>query len=183
MRRLAIAASIPLLCLALGNEPARAMPSASAICEEIEAALPGVRFDRESHIRLGRIALGLLKPIARWALDEDDEARVYLAAIKKVEVASYRVLGTADFSNSRTFLDLEKRLLNKGWVKMVRSRDGDGDNWVFLRHREDGTIRNLIVIEFDRDELNIVGIEGRIDDIFAAALADEPGEISALFGS
>ena len=68
------------------------MPSCRAVHAEIEKQFPGVEFERESHIRLGRIALAFIKPIARWALDDDDEARTYLSAIKTVYVGSFRVV-------------------------------------------------------------------------------------------
>ena len=66
---------------------------------------------------------------------------------------------------------------------MLRERDDDDNTWVFLRQRQDGSTRGILVIELDDSELSIVGVEGRIDDILAEAIANEPGEFSGLFGS
>ena len=178
--------TVLLLLLSLASAipgEAGGLPSASSVRDEIEQGMPGARFERESRIRLGRIALAVIKPVARWALDDDDEARTYLDAIKKIDIATYRVLDlpeNADLSASRR---IESRMQENGWVKMLRERDDDTNTWVFLRHHKDGAIRGLLVIELDDRELSVVGVEGRIDEILAEAIADEPGEFSGLFGS
>jgi hypothetical protein len=176
---------LSILLFFTGVEPGSAggLPSANAISRELEGQLPGVRFERESHIHLGRIALAFIKPIARWALDEDDEARTYLAAIRKIDVATYRVVGMPRTADGTPLRRIEKRMLENDWVRMVRTREVDDNTWVFLRYRPDGSIRSLFVIELDQQELSIVGVEGRIDDLLAEAIADEPGEFAGLFGS
>ena len=180
-----LAACLLLLPL-IAATPAEAgggMPSCRAVHAEIEQQLPGVELERESHIRLGRIALAFVKPIARWALDEDDEVRTYLSAIKKVDVATYRVVDLPEAPTTSVIPGLESRMLENGWTKMLRERDEEDNTWVFLRQRKDGSIRGLLVIDLDATELSIVGVEGRIDDILAEAIANEPGEFSGLFGS
>ena len=170
----------------LGATTSRAgggMPSCHTVYQEIEQQLPGAEFERESHIRLGRFALAFVKPIARWALDDDDEARNYLAAIKKVDIATYRVLDLPHTPDLSALRGIESRMSKNGWIKMLRESDDDDNTWVFLNHRKDGSIRGLVVIELDRYELSIVGVEGRIDDILAEAVADEPDGFADLFGS
>lgn len=184
MNRLLVALSLLILLFAATSTRAESgMPSARAVCHEIERELPGAQFERESHLRLGRVALAFVKPIARWALDDDDEARTYLAAIKKVDIATYRVLDLPENSETDAIRRIEGRMLDNGWIKMLRERDDDDNTWIFLRHRKDGSVRGLLVIELNHRELSIVGVEGRIDEILAQAIADEPGEFSSLFGS
>ena len=69
------------------------------------------------------------------------------------------------------------------WMLLVRDVDDEDNTWVFLRQRKDGSIRGLLVIDLDPSELSIVGVEGRIDDILAEAIANKPDEFSGLFGS
>lgn len=182
-----ILTTVSLFLLTLGVAiPCKAgdgMPSCRTIYQEIEQQLPGAEFDRESHIRLGRIALAFVKPIARWAIDEDDMALSALSAIKKVDIATYRVVDLPESPKISSIRGIESRMLENGWTKLLRERDDDDNTWVFLRHRQDGSIRGLLVIELDAHELSIVGVEGRIDDLLAEAIADEPGEFSGLFGS
>ncbi len=66
---------------------------------------------------------------------------------------------------------------------MVRSREDKDNTWVFTRHRDDGSIRGLLVVELDESELTIVGVEGRIDEILANAIADEPRDFTSFFDS
>jgi len=159
------------------------MPSAQSICDEIQQGIPGARFERESHLRLGRVALTFVKPIVRLALDEDDEARAIVRNINRVDIATYRVVelpGTVDISVLRK---IESRMTDNGWSKIVRSREDDDNTWVFSRHRDDGSITGIFVVDLDEYELSIVGVEGRLDEILANAIADEPGEFTNLFGS
>jgi hypothetical protein len=178
-----VSLSLLPLVVALPCEAGEGMPSCRTIYQEIEAQLPGAEFDRESHIRLGRVALAFVKPIARWALDDDDEALTYLSAIKKVDIATYRVVDLPEAPSPSIIRNLEHRMLKNGWIKMLRERDDDDNTWVFLRQQQDGSTRGVLVIELDDSELSIVGVEGRIDDILTEAIANEPGEFSGLFGS
>ena len=173
---------LPLLS-AVPSAAGGSMPSCRTVYQEIEQQLPGVEFERESHIRLGRVALAFVKPLARWVMDEDEEALTYLKAIKKVEIASYRVDGLPATADIVAIRRIESRMLENGWTRMLREREDDDNTWIYLRHRQDGSIRGILVIELDSSELSIVGVEGRIDEILAEAIADEPGEFSGLFGS
>lgn len=158
-------------------------PSSQSVYRQIEQGIPGASFKRESRVRLGRVAMALVKPVAWLALDKDDEARVYLSAIKSVDIATYRVVEMPDAVDVGVIGQIEARLLENGWQKIVRSREGKENSWVFSRHRDDGSIRGILVIALDRYELEIVGVEGRLDEILAQAIAEEPGEFSGLFGS
>ena len=70
--------------------------------------------------------------------------------------------------------------IEKGLPGAQFERDDDDNTWIFLRHRKDGSVRGSLVIELNHRELSILGVEGWIDEISAA---DEPDELSSLFGS
>ena len=159
------------------------MPSAQSVCDEIEKEIPGAQFERESHIRLGRVAMALVKPMVRLALDKDDEARAMVNAIKRVDIATYRVVELPNTLDTSVIRHIESRFADRGWNKIVRTREDDDNTWVFSRHRDDGSISGIFVVDLDGYELSIVGVEGRLDEILANAIADEPGEFSSLFGS
>lgn len=159
------------------------MPSAQSVRHEIEQELPGARFERQSHIRLGRIAMAIARPIVRWTLDKDDEVRALVSGIKRVDIATYRVVELPQTLDVAVIRRIESRMTDNGWHKIVRSREEDDNTWVFSRHRDDGSLSGILVIDLDRDELNIVGVEGRLDEVLATAIADEAGEFSGLLGS
>ena len=85
------------------------MPLAQSVCDEIEDEIPGAQFERESHIRLGRIAMTLAKPIVRWALNEDDEARAMIKHIKRVDIATYRVADLPETLDTAVIRRIESR--------------------------------------------------------------------------
>lgn len=183
MRLAKVLLVLTLLAPATLAAGSKKMPTAQSVCDEIQKGIPGARFERESHIRLGRVALTFVKPLVRLALDEDDEARAIIRNIKRVDIATYRVIewpGTVDTAVVRR---IENRMTANGWNKLVRSREDDDNTWVFSRHRDDGSITGIFVVELDSYELSIVGVEGRMDEILANAIADEPGEFSRLFGT
>ena len=159
------------------------MPSAPSVRDEIAQAIPEARFEVESRIRLGRVAMAFVKPVVRLVLDEDEEARAIIGAIKRVDVATYRVTDLPDSVDLAAIRGIEGRLTRNGWSTMVRSREDKDNTWVFTRHRDDGSIRGLLVVELDESELTIVGVEGRIDEILANAIADEPRDFTSFFDS
>lgn len=161
-------ATLPLL-VACDGEP----PSAGQVRAHLERSLPGVRFRREEHIRLGRFTLSLVRGLVRLA-GEDRETRQTLGSIRRVEVATYEVEGELDLTGLQAPRDLERRLADAGWHPMVREREEDSLTWVFVRADDAGAIRNLYVVELDPGELTIVDLAGRIDEIMARALADDP---------
>ncbi|MEZ5332574.1 MAG: DUF4252 domain-containing protein [Thermoanaerobaculia bacterium] len=171
MRRRAavlIVAGLPWL-VACDGEP----PSASQVRAHLERSLPGVRFHQEEHIRLGRFSLALVRGLVRMA-GEDRQTRQTLGSIRRVEVATYEVEGSLDLAGIAAPRDLERRLAETGWQPMVRERDEDSLTWVFVRPDEDGSIRNLYVVALDPAELTVVDLVGRIDEILARAVADDP---------
>lgn len=158
-------------------------PSVDSVRWELEQQLPGVRFERESHIRLGRLTMALAKPIVRWALDEDDEARAIVTNIKRVDVGVYRVVSLPDLGELDLEPRFEQRLAANGWTMVVRQNEEDERTWVFTREDKEGKIRGLFVATLDADELTLVSIDGRLDRVIAAALADDPGELVEILGS
>ena len=61
----------------------RGTPSVAGLRWEIERQMPGIDLERESHLRLGRFTFGVLKRVALWAMDDDEEAREIVAHIRR----------------------------------------------------------------------------------------------------
>lgn len=158
-------------------------PSVASVRWELEQQLPGVRFERESHIRLGRLTMALAKPIVRWALDEDEEARAIVSNIKRLDVGVFRVVALPALHELHLDLRFEQRLAANGWTMVVHEQDDADRTWVFTRADKQGKIRGLFVAALDAEELTLVSLDGRIDRVLAAALADNPGELLDILGS
>ena len=85
-----------LLFLLVSAAAGREAPSVSAGRSQLESQIPEARFEKDFHIRLGRVSLGLLKPLVRMGLDEDEEEMAWIRAIKRLEVGTYRVVSLPD---------------------------------------------------------------------------------------
>lgn len=156
-------------------------PSASTIKWQLESHIPGLQLELDSHVRVPRIAMWTARKILRLASEEDQEDLRVMSHIRRVNVATYRVLQYPDDDTPNTPYRFEKRLADAGWTLMVHQRDGDDQTWMFHRQGEGDAITNLYVVALDHYELTIVDLAGRIDLIVAEAFADDPGELIEVF--
>lgn len=157
-------------------------PSAAAIEWQLERHIPGLDLERESHIRIPRIAMVAARKVMRFASDEDREDLKLISHVKRVNVATYRVVSMPDVKDFNVPTRFEDRLNESGWELMVRTREDDELTWLFYRPAEEGGITNLYVVALDPHELTVVDLAGRIDRIIAEAFADDPGELVEIFG-
>lgn len=174
---------IPIL-LVLGSTTACSeSPSVSTVRSQLESRIPDARFEKEFHIRLGRVALGLLKPLAKMALDEgEQEEMAWLRAIRRVEVGTYRVVSLPDHLDLEPPPSLRRKLEKNGWSTLARVQEPGEMTMVLLREDRDGEIRGLFVLELDEAELTLVSLEGKLSRVMAEAMAHEPGKLAGMFG-
>lgn len=71
-------------------------PTAEQVRLELEQQLPGAQFERESHIHLGRISMGAVKQVLRFTSPKGSIERQLIASLKRVDVATYRVVSPPD---------------------------------------------------------------------------------------
>ncbi len=157
-------------------------PGADRVRWAVERQLPGSAYDREVHVRLGRLTTGFARWVVNLALDEEDEderrAKTLVNAVRRVEVAVY----ASSRPPTSEALDavvmprsLGRLLRDNGWQVMLESRAGGERAWVLTRE-EGGAISALYVIALDASELAVVRLEGRFDEAFARALSERPRE-------
>jgi hypothetical protein len=70
---------------------------------------------------------------------------------------------------------LQRRLEQAGWTVVVKERDLDERTWVISREDDSGSIRSLCVVSLDPYELEVISVDGRLDELMAQAIADDPG--------
>jgi Domain of unknown function (DUF4252) len=186
MTRQAIATIAPLFLLALAVPLAGCgggSPSVDTVRWEIEHRIPEARFEREFHLRLGRLSLGLARRIVHLA-DPGDPDTAVLDDVRRLEVATYRVLSLPDLDrhlNEQT--RFEQKLAESGWSAAVKTRDDDSRTWVFVRGDQDGKLSNLYVVSLEPDELTLVRIDGHLDHAMAMALAEHPRKLAREVGA
>ncbi len=124
------------------------------------ASAADLDLDREIGLDLGFLSLG----IARLALGDEPEARAALHGVRKVEVGVYTV---ERFGSTRSELD---RLSLPNYIRMIRTRDEDSTVQVYGRFDDKQRLRRLVVVELDQDELVIVRMKGRLDQMLERVL-------------
>ncbi len=155
-------------------------PSVGAVRRELEQEIPGAEFEYDFHVSLGRLSLGMVKGIAKLAL-ADEEGEAAMRHIKRVDVGVYSVVSLPPLEEIRTPGGLPERLDGSGWSLTVHAQDEFERVWIFTRINEAGSIRNIYVVALDDAELTMVSLEGRLDQLLADLVADDPdGFISGL---
>lgn len=150
---------------------------------DFEDELPETEFEKEFAIRLGRVSTAIIKPVAFFALENEEgegEAQ-FLRKIKKVHFASYLVDGFPEDLDAHSLGSLDERMRKQGWDRMVRTRDSDEITWVFVRENGD-EIRDLLVVALADDEMVIVRVGGRLDQMMADLIAEDPSGFGASLG-
>lgn len=169
--------------LLAGSLGCRSAPPVGTVMARLEAELPGAEFEREFHLRLGRLSLGLVKRIADWGLSEDDEDLMMLRRVSHIDIGSYRVVSLPPLDDLRLPPDLLRALDRSGWRLMLRTRDRGECVWLFVREDPSGAIRSLYVVALDEVELTMVSLEGRLDQVLAEAIAADAAGFAATLGS
>ncbi len=122
--------------------------------------MTGLELDREVGFRLGRFGMFLVRKGLKMA----EEEQVSLRGVRKVEVGVYEVVGAGERSRGRLC-----RAEFGGWEPVVRVCDPDENVLMFARER-DGSIRGLLIVVQDTEEVVIVRARGRMDEAVASVL-------------
>jgi hypothetical protein len=157
-------------------------PSVDTVRAEIERRVPGARFERECHIRLGRLTLGVARRIVHLADPGDPDTKV-LDNVHRIEVATYRVRSLPDLEHRLTTQTaFEQALKENGWTMALRERDHGSRTWIFLRADDQGALSNLYVVALDPAELTLVRLDGHLDRAMADSIAEHPKKLAEEIG-
>ena len=175
---------LAVMLVAAGTTTAcKESPGVGTVKAGIEHQIPGAEFEREFHMRLGRMSMGLAKKIARFGLDEEDAELDMLRAIKRVDIGTYRVVALPPIDELELPAALVRQLSTEGWEVLLREQSEGERTWIFVHAGDKGTLTSVYVIALDEVELTMVAVEGRLDELIASAIADDPdGFISSLGG-
>ena len=92
-----------------------------------------------------------------------------------MEVATYRVHDLPDLSGLRKKApDFERHLARSGWSLTIKAQEDNSPSWLFTRSDGQGGLSNLLVVDLDDQELTVVRMDGRLDRVFAEAVAERP---------
>jgi hypothetical protein len=179
MRGIHLKLNVTLSVLVLAGACAHGgSPPTASVAESVVAHQPLCDLERQEHLSLGGLKLSAVKALIKLA-DEDEAAKI-LAGIKRVEMATYAVSGPEPCMDPSSLGPIETALHQQGWSLTVREQDEGDSTWVFMREDDNGSIDGLYVITFDRREMEIVRLEGRIDEMLAEAIAETPSKAGEI---
>lgn len=122
----------------------------------------GTTYTREVGLTLGRVGLA----VARMALDEDDQELKVLKGLTKIQVGVYQVESRPDDPGEMEL----GQITMASWEPMMNLKEGDEDVLILLK-RKKGQVREMLVVVNESDELVIVRMKGRLDQVLEEAAA------------
>ena len=153
-------------------------PGAGRVETAIEAANPACNLERESQVALGGLKMAVVKALVR--LSGDPEEAEILPHIRRVEVTTYRVTAPSACADISWMEAIGEEMTSLGWRPLVVERNGFDSSWVFGHGKKESEFDGLLVVEFGGNELEIVRLDGSIDQFMAAAVAKEPHAVGRL---
>jgi hypothetical protein len=168
------------LLLALQLGACKATPSVDEVRAEIEERFPGASFEPDVHLRLGPIGMGLVHWLAGMAGEPNDKNLAMARAIRRVEIATYKVRSLPAADEMRWSPGFERRLAQAGWTAVLRVAEQGDRTWLFYRGDQGAAISDLYLVALDGDELALIRINGRLDRLFAEAVAAHPKKLMQL---
>lgn len=153
-------------------------PSLADIRHTFESSSPSCRLDVEEELILGRTKLWFVRRLVGMVDDVDPQSRALLDGLRRIEVGSYRVRDDADGCPApRGF---EADLMECGWIRTARWQDESGWGIILQRVDADDRIDGMLVLDVSANTVEIVRLEGRIQDVLAAAVRADPASTGRL---
>jgi hypothetical protein len=173
------------LCAPLAAAGCLWTPELSQIQREIQSQLPGAAFEKEVRISLGPLSLGLARFVTRFIpesyVPEAGEAHAYLEEVRRVQVAMYRTLSLPSLHGVRMPLHLKQLMREQGWQLAVKTQKEKELVWVLTR-QEGGIVRDIYVVLLDEEQLVLVRVEGRMQQLLAKAMQNRADELPQMLG-
>jgi hypothetical protein len=147
------------LLIILVAAPACSLRGPEGIRREISRST-GYEYNREFGMTLGRIGLA----VARLAMGEDDADKRILRGLTRIQVGVYQV-----DERPQNPGDLELgRISMASWEPMMSVKEEDEDVLILLK-RKRGSVREMLVVVSENDELTIVRMKGKLDQVLEEA--------------
>jgi hypothetical protein len=135
----------------------------SGVRRDIQAAT-GREYDRSFALTVGRSGVAL----ARWAVRKAGEDDIPLEGLRKVEIGIYEVRDRSDQPSTGSDFTA---ILWPTWRPLVEMHPDQGENVLILSEaRSDGSIKRLLFLVENEDQLVIVRLKGRLDHFIEQAM-------------
>lgn len=139
----------------------------------------GANIDYEVDVEfgIGPMLIGFAKKVVSWSDEPDSEIAVdLLSQIKKVQVGVYQL---RDFQLDRSevrdrMLEMVDYMGRNGYDAIIRNYEDNGGSLIMVKshfeHPE--KVKEVVVLSFDPNELNIVQLRGNVNEIVDVAVRE-----------
>ncbi len=147
----------------------------------------GVDYETEVEFGIGSVVLGLAKTVISWSDEADTEIALdLLRQIKKVQIGVYELqnfhLEKVDVRDR--VLEIVGYMNSRGYDAIVRTYEDSGGSLIMVKSNPENfeKVKELVVLSFSSNELNIVQLRGDVNEIVDVAVREHevPGVEEAV---
>ncbi len=125
-------------------------------------------------------SLGLSLAGSLISLDDDaEDASIMLSKISGVQVGIYKSKNKERIKSGFAYLKkLDGTLRKSGWKNIVRTVENGEITGVYIKDTNFNPLASLFVINFDKDELVLVKLEGEIDQLLDYTISNRKLDVT-----
>lgn len=142
-----------------------ASPGLTRMRDDLARSVPEARIGGGRSFSFGPVSLGIARAFAG---DDAAAEGIDLRDIRRVRVGTWPVRGSFDPMTVGTPRAI-RRLEERGWTTLVRSREPDGVTWVLYRLRGE-EITDILTASLESDELALVHVSGALERVLSDVL-------------
>ena len=155
-------------------------PTSSDVARSVEQTHPQCAVQRETKMVLGRTKLWAVRSLLNLTgEDAGGEARTILSHLRRIEISTYSLEPGCELRRGN--MAAISRFESKGWRPMITDLADDDLTWILVREDNAGETAGMLVISVDSHELEVVRLDGHIDDVLMEAVSRDPSGASVLF--
>jgi len=106
----------------------------------------------------------LLKMVAKFAGDKDDELSGLIGGLKLIKVYSFEVDKNNETDIKKRIKNVDKKLMEQNWDRIVRVKQKDEITNIYIKTEDDDKVLGLVVASLEKNgEATFVNIVGDIN--------------------
>jgi len=129
------------------------------------------KYNRDIEFSVGPMGISVAKFIVKLN-DDDEDAQIILNNISEVQIGIYEKRFSGKHYDYSFFNDIDKKLKKEDWHFVIRHVEGNELTGIYVKY-EDEEINKLYVINIEDNKLNLVRVEGNLENILTYAIKEK----------
>jgi len=133
----------------------------------------GVQFNKDIEFGIGPAGLSFVSVVVNIS-DADVETCEIIRHLSKVQIGVYKKYQPVSrLAAIQILRNIDDRMLSGGWSCIVKDYDKSDVSTIYVKHTEDSKLRELFIVNLSKDELTIVNLKGRLDEVIPFIIKDK----------